>query len=431
MLQRLQNRASAPSIRRHSMTKTHRDFSLPFFSAVQLVALSADRLKQFSLVGILGLMAPGSSVDLLKLTLFSQVPILLFTPLAGVLIDRWNKPLTILTACVARALILLALPGVYTRAPSLDTFFMAACAMAFFDLLFAPARSALLPEVVSSERLLRANAAFWTLGVLGTLLGFLGGGWLFDTYSWQASFHVDALLYVGAAALMLPLVLLHRPAREPSGPRASFRAAMVSLRVSARDAIVLMHESRDLRASLLAQTGLFAVGGLLSIVAVARIQEVAPAGSALYLSQIGVAFIGGLVVGAIVALPLRDKRMAERTVSVAALVAGVAIAGLGRTTALLPMCVWAGLLGAAISPVFVVTETLMQKASPRQFTGRVFAAREALIKGAYIAFAVLAAALDAVLARASLLVGMGLFLALLGVILERTHWLRTEKPEKS
>jgi hypothetical protein len=239
------------------------------------------------------------------------------------------------------------------------------------------------------------------------------------------------LLYVAAAALMLPLVFSHRAPRTPTGPRASFRDAMASFRISARDAVVLMHESRDLRASLLAQTGLFAVGGLLSIVAVARIQEVAPAGSALYLSQIGVAFIGGLVVGAFVALPFRDTRMAERTVSVAALVAGVAIAGLGRTADLVPMCVWAGLLGAAISPVFVVTETLMQRASPRQFTGRVFAAREALIKGAYIAFAVLATALDAVLARAGLLVGMGLFLALLGVILERTHWLRTEKPEKS
>ena len=95
------------------------------------------------------------------------------------------------------------------------------------------------------------------------------------------------------------------------------------------------------------------------------------------------------------------------------------------------MCVWAALLGVSISPVFVVTETLMQKASPRQFTGRVFAAREALIKAAYIAAAVVATVLDAVVGKTSLMVGMGLFLALLGVILERTGWLKTEKSEKS
>jgi len=36
-----------------------------------------------------------------------------------------------------------------------------------------------------------------------------------------------------------------------------------------------------------------------------------------------------------------------------------------------------------------------------------------------------------VVGKGPVLVGMGLFLALLGVILERTHWLRTEKAEKS
>ena len=109
----------------------------------------------------------------------------------------------------------------------------------------------------------------------------------------------------------------------------------------------------------------------------------------------------------------------------------VAIAGLGRTSGLVPMSIWAALLGMSISPVFVVTETLMQRASPRQFTGRVFAAREALIKAAYILAAVIATALDTVVGKGPVLVGMGLFLALLGVILERTHWLRTDTTEKS
>jgi MFS family permease len=413
------------------MALTRRDILLPLLSAVQLVALSADRLKQFSLVAMLGLLAPGSSVALLKLTLFSQIPILLFTPIAGVLIDRWSKPLTILAACLVRAVIMLAVPSLFARTQSIDTFFAAAFVLAFFDLLFAPARSALLPEVVAPERLLRANASFWTLGVAGTLVGFVGGGWLFDGFSWQASFHADAILYVAAAALMLPLTFAHRPPPLLLGPRTSIREAFASFARSAHDGLVLMRESRELRASLAAQTGLFAVGGFLSIAAIAHIQEVAPVGSAAYLSRVGASFIAGLVVGAFVATPFRDTRSPHRAVSVGALVAGVGIAGLGRAEALWPLCIWAGLLGAAISPVFVVTETLMQRASPRQFTGRVFAAREAFIKAAYIAAAVLGTVLDAAVGKTRLLVGMGLFLALLGVILERSHWLRTEKPEKS
>ena len=410
------------------MTAPRRDVSLPFLSAVQLVALSADRLKQFSLVAMVGLLAPGSSVALLTLTLYSQIPVFLLTPVAGVLIDRWNKPLTILGACVARATILLLVPAMYANWQSLHAFFLAAGILALFDVLFAPARSALLPEIVPAERLLSANAAFWTLGVIGTMLGFVGGGWLIDVYSWQASFHLDAVLYAAAAVFMLPLAFLRRPPRV-ARVRTSLAESVAILRGSLRDAFQLMRESRNLRASLLAQTLLFSVGGVLSITAIARIQEVAPDGSARFLSQIGAGFIGGLIVGAFVTIPFRDRHLAERAVSVGAMVAGVAIAGLGRTSGLIPMSIWAALLGLSISPVFVVTETLMQRASPRQFTGRVFAAREGLIKAAYIVAAILATALDTVVGKGPVLVGMGLFLALLGVILERTHWLRMEKAE--
>jgi hypothetical protein len=91
------------------------------------------------------------------------------------------------------------------------------------------------------------------------------------------------------------------------------------------------------------------------------------------------------------------------------------------------MAIWAGLLGTALSPVFIVTETMMQNHSPRQFTGRVFAAREALIKAAYIATAILATLSNAFVSKVAILVGLGLFLALLGVILERSQWLKLEK----
>jgi MFS family permease len=96
----------------------------------------------------------------------------------------------------------------------------------------------------------------------------------------------------------------------------------------------------------------------------------------------------------------------------------------------MPLCIWAGVLGLAISPVFVVTETLIQRQSPRGHLGRVFAAREALIKTAYLGAAVLATGINAIVSKASILVALGLFLALLGVVLERTRWLRTDETEE-
>jgi MFS family permease len=401
--------------------------TLQLFGSVQLVALLGDRLKQFTLVGMLGLLVPGSSFELLKLTLFSQVPILIFTPLIGSLIDRWNKPATIVAACVMRALLVMCVPFFYGHAHTIYVFYTAAFVTSIFDLMFAPARSALLPEVVPAERLLAVNALFWTLGIIGTLLGFVGGGWIFDYFSWHSSFFAIAVVYAGAAILMLPLVVSHRPVSTVAPLPRDPRHGIAVLARSARDAVELLRQSRELRASLSTQAGLFAVGGVMSVIGIAHVHEVVQSGRALFLSEVGSALILGLVLGALLAGWFRERTLPERTVSVGALIAGVAIAGMGRAYALLPMCIWAGVLGISISPVFIVTETLMQSASPRQFTGRVFAAREALIKAAFIAAAALATLVNTFVSKGSILVGLGLFLALFGVILERTQWLRLEK----
>ena len=410
------------------MKSKRRDITIHLFGSVQLVALSADRLKQFSLVGMLGLLAPGSSIELLKLTLFMQVPILLLTPLAGTLIDRWNKPVTILVVSLARAVILLLLPTAYLQTGSIYALYLTASPLSCFDLVFAPTRSALLPEIVPRERLLAANALFWALGIAGTLAGFLVGGWLFDFHSWMTSFYTNSILYVGAATLMLPIVFAHRPPFEPvSLHRDPLRREFQFFTRSISDAVALLRQSPEIRASLVTQSGLFAVGGVLSIVGIARIQEVAPAGKTLFLSEVGAAAIVGLIAGSAVIGAFRGRIDAGRTVSVGTLLCGVGITGLGRADSLVPMAIWAGLVGTALSPIFIVTETTMQNRSPRQFTGRVFAAREALIKAAYIATAILATAVNAFISKTGILVGLGLFLALFGVILERTQWLNLEK----
>jgi MFS family permease len=363
----------------------------------------------------------------LKLTLFSQVPILLFTPLAGSLIDRWNKPATILGACVIRALLLMCVPFAYDRTHTIYAFYAAAFVTSVFDLMFAPARSALLPEIVPPARLLTVNAMFWTLGIIGTLLGFVGGGWIFDYFSWRNSFFANSVIYAGAAVLMLPVVITYRPANVVTPLPRDPRHGIAVLARSARDAVDLLRQSRELRSSLSTQAGLFAVGGAMSVIGIAHVHEVVQSGRALFLSEVGSALILGLISGALLAGWFRERTLPERTVSVGALLAGVAIAGMGRADTPLPMCIWAGVLGLSISPVFIVTETLMQHSSPRQFTGRVFAAREALIKAAFIAAAALATLVNTFVSKSAILVALGLFLALLGVILERTQWLRLEK----
>jgi MFS family permease len=405
------------------------------FAGVQLLAITADRLKQFAFISMVGILAPGSSADLLLLNLFMQLPILAFTPLVGAMLDRWNKSDAIVGACIARAALLLAVPSLFGWSGSIYALYAAAAVLSIADLMFGPARAAMLPEVVAPERLLRANAVFWVLGVIGTMAGLLGGGWMFDFLSWESTFYANSLVYLAAATVMLPVMIIvgqrrdgpARGARSARGPVAAIREVFESV----ADSVRLIRADQHIAVSLITQSALFAMGGVLAVIAVARVQELAPADErAVFLGIIGAALVLGMIIGSGVLALLRERVSVERTIAVATIVSGVAIAGLGRTEHLMPLCIWAGVLGLAISPVFVVTETLIQRQSPRGHLGRVFAAREALIKTAYLGAAVLATGINAIVSKASILVALGLFLALLGVVLERTRWLRTDETEE-
>jgi hypothetical protein len=129
---------------------------------------------------------------------------------------------------------------------------------------------------------------------------------------------------------------MHRPAAVTVPLPRDPRHGIAVLARSARDAVDLLRQSRELRSSLWTQTALFGVGGVMSVIGIARVHEVANGARALILAEVGAALILGLITGALLAGWFRDRTLPERTVSVGALLAGVAIAGMGRASTPLP-----------------------------------------------------------------------------------------------
>jgi MFS family permease len=300
-------------------------------------------------------------------------------------------------------------------------------------LLFSPARSALIPQLAPPERLLQVNAVFWGLGVVGTLSGFLLTGWYFDYRTWQESFYTNSLAYAAAGILLLPVLWMYRSwarahsepsAKEPDPrPRPTVAGSIREVVVAIRDGIKLIHGNRTIAVSLIAQAGVFAFGGVIYVIGISHLQEVFPPGKTIYLSVVSICFLGGLLLGSWVASFFRTRTTPQRTIAVASLLSGVAVVGIGRTDTVIPMSIWSAVIGLATSPVFIFTETLLQTYSPDEFRGRVFATREVMIKAAFLAASVIATAVNTLVSKGTILTALGLFLALLGVLLERMKWL--------
>jgi MFS family permease len=406
---------------------------LGLFAVSQFISIFADRLKQLSLVGLVGLVNPGSSAELLKLGLFMHLPMLLFAPLFGALLDRWNRATVIAAVDFARAAMIAVIPMTFGWMGSIYPVYSVVLFVSLADLLFSPARSSLIPQLARPEKLLQVNAVFWGLAMAGTLGGFLLTGWFFDYRTWQGSFYVDAVSYAVAGVVMLPVLWLmrsHEREKPSSGAdrgtprrRPTIVESVREVGTAIRDGVELIRQNRTIAVCLIAQSGVFAFGGVIYVIGISHIQEVFPPGKTIYLSAVTTSFLIGLLLGAWIASYFRNRTTSQRTIAVATMLCGVAVVGMGRTDTVVPMSIWAAVIGLAASPLFIFTETLLQKHSPDDFRGRVFAAREVMIKTAFLAASAVATGLNTVVAKGPILAALGLFLALLGVLLERMKWL--------
>ena len=397
----------------------------------QVVSIFGDRLHQFSVVGMIGQVAPGSSVELFQFILFGHLPILLFAPLIGHLIDRANRATVLVVTDFFRGICVAVIPALYHLMGNMYAFYIPIFFLSMANLLFAPAKAAAIPEYFGQLKLLRINAALWGLGIIGTIGGFLLGGWFFDYRSWQLSFYTDAASYFISVIFLLPLFFLpHLARRNHSGksdsgePDVPTPARSSSLAGSIRDGINLIKTDRRIAYCLAAQAALFGVLSILYVVGVARIQEVLPTDRTIYLSLIAVSGTIGLLAGAGLASVSQGRLAFNRVIAHSTLLIAATLVALSYARGLIPIMIWAFVLGAAVSPISVITETLLQIHIPSNFRGRVFAAREVVTKTSFLAMSLLATLMTVALDKAFIILCLGVLLAVVGLWLERKDYLK-------
>ena len=88
------------------------------------------------------------------------LPYVLFGAFAGVVVDRLDKRRLMIAVDLIRAALVVAVPFVATR--SLPAVYVLSFAIATAGVFFEPAKLAILPEIVTPGRLLRANSLFST-----------------------------------------------------------------------------------------------------------------------------------------------------------------------------------------------------------------------------------------------------------------------------
>ena len=342
-----------------------RDFGLLW--AGGLISETGD---WFLLVGlpVWVLQVTGSSLVTATVFLVGLLPSLVVGPLAGVLVDRWDRRRTLVAVSLAEAAFLLPLLTVDGRG-DLWVVYLVMAVEASLGQLNDPARNAMVPALVGRDDLVGANALIGLNGNLARLVGSPLGGILVELSGLPGLVIGDAISFLLGAALLS--LVRPRPLSPPTGPVSSPGVVgewVEGLRVVARD--------RGLRWGLVVD-GLAAVAqGIFTVLFVLFVTRALGGDGADVGLLRGVQAIGGLV-GGVLVVGLARRLEAGRLLGVSLLAFGLIDLAIWNGPVLTTATwLYLGLFAAAGIPgiAFLTGLTaLVQERTDDAFLGRVFA----------------------------------------------------------
>ena len=346
----------------------------------QLISILGER---FSYIALLGLLAEhthqfadrDSPVLLAILANVMAAPVLLFAPFTGAWLDRWNLRRVLIVSDLLRAVLVALVPLLYALHQSPATVYGMVFALFTCNVFFTPTKSAITPEIVPPAQLLGANALLALAGVLATSLGAPLGGWMVDRWGWAHVIYINAVTYL-VSVVSLWLITYRPHPRHATTVEISWRGYLREVGEGWR----LVRASAPVGLALTALAAVWVGGGFLNAAGNPHIQRSA---SHPGMERVGVLL---LVLGVGSALGTWWVNTWGRAVRRPRLLGGgLLIVGVGFTAFALStrFAVFAGagfLIGLGAAPAFVLSETLLQQGSEARQRGRVFSARDFLMR---------------------------------------------------
>ncbi|MFN2491959.1 MAG: MFS transporter [Pyrinomonadaceae bacterium] len=342
----------------------------------QVVSQLGDWFDTIALYTIvLNLTGSGRAIGLLLVARF--LPSFVFGSLAGVVADRFSRRSIMIVSDLLRALVVLGFLFV-RRADQLWLLYVLTVLQLAFSTFFEPAKTAVIPSIVSDRELVAANAissVTWSVMLtLGAALGGVVTGWL----GTDVSFILDALTYVLSAALIASVRFPKRAQREKAKLTVSRALGITETVEGAR----YVKQRPRVFALLLVKPAWGLGGGILTLLAVFG-EKVFPVGKSAA-TGIGVLFAArgiGTAIGPIVARRIagEGKKRMQISIGIAFLIGGVFYIVFGTTISFAVALIALGMAHMGGSILWVFSTVLLQRGVEDDFRGRVFAAELALL----------------------------------------------------
>lgn len=298
----------------------------------------------------------------------STLPIFVLSPFAGVIADRFDRRRVMIAADLTRAV--LALGMLLVRSPDqIWLLYVFSALLVSFSTFFGPAESAAIPNLVSRDELISANALASSTWGLMLAVGAAMGGVVIAAVGRDAAFIINSFSFLFSATMV---ILIKRPFgrvgpahAHPMSVGSTFREFGTSLSFLRSEPQVLM--------SVLVKGGLGLTGGIILLLTVFS-QVVFHAGDSgigwLYSARGLGALIGPYLARPFVGSSVGRMRRAILVAFFLAAIGYVAFSG-APLFVLAAAAVIAAHIGTGIC--WALSSTMLQLLVPDRLRGRIFA----------------------------------------------------------
>lgn len=392
----------------------------PFLLLVvgQTVSQFGDKLHHMALIALVGASARTETggLELAKLSVVFTAPVVLFGPLAGALVDRWNKRITMVVCDALRAVLVVSMPFLYRTTGHLWAVYVAAFFVFLLGTFFNSAKMALIPDLVPRTELLPANAALTSVGRVATVVGIVGGGLIMSAGVWArlgwtnyaAGFFIDAASFLLSVLTLIGIIALSRDHLGPPGRGRSREAEaraqrrLAGLAHDVGETLSVAMRTPGLRFAFISLVLLALFASTVYVAMTLAVQTVMGRGTA------GVGYLGGLlgggmVLGSLAVGSLGARLRRERLIMWGTFLIGILMVVAGVWFSFRVFVPVALLGGLVLAPVMVAQDTMLHEHAPSGSRAVVFSTKDLIVA--------------AVFAGSAFLVGGGIYLLdFLGVV---------------
>lgn len=309
----------------------------------------------------------GSALATSAILMAYIAPGVLFSSVAGVFADRWDRRRTMLIMALSQGVVTLAL--VIVQSPEwLWIVYVVSFAQSTLGQFFGPAENALLPSLVEEEELMAANSMNSMNDNLARLVGPAIGGLLLAWQGFGAIVIIDALTYFAAAALIGLVTVTAKPGETEPSPISWMQVWQEWLA-----GLKLVRSTHILRSTFIVIAIALFGDAILSAVLVVYVQDVMAVGADGFGWIMTARGLGGLLGGLLLASAGEKLAPTHIIIGSMFLIGGLALVMIAMPfmRVVLPLIV---VLGVPAIGGLIATQAILQQNTPDTFRGRVFGA---------------------------------------------------------